>query len=184
MSHSNHPLFACCLLVYCPSYQDCRESCNSGRPFVRGDTAQKGKNPRRKKSPTQLSSGVLQWTTVGRQTRALPVNSTDQGIVWSGATSFNASASWFDCLSFNVRMLFFFFAWCLVLLIRGMDPINSACQGVIALKMFLHYVHYVLYYILTPSESSATLTHRVVLLNEWESDRSPISDIPHVGFRE
>jgi hypothetical protein len=34
------------------------------------------------------------------------VNSTDQGIVWSGATSFNASASWFDCLSFNVRMLF------------------------------------------------------------------------------
>jgi hypothetical protein len=43
---------------------------------------------------------------------------------------------------------------------------------------------YVLYYILTPSESSATLTHRVVLLNEWESDRYPISDIPHVGFRE
>ena len=106
MSHSNHPLFACCLLVCCPSYQDCRESCNSGRPFVRGDTAQKGKNLRRKKSPTQLSSGVLQWTTVGRQTRALPVNSTDQGIVWSGATSFNASASWFDCLSFSVRMLF------------------------------------------------------------------------------
>jgi hypothetical protein len=34
------------------------------------------------------------------------VNSTDQGIVWSGATSFNASASWFDCFSFNVRMLF------------------------------------------------------------------------------
>ena len=33
---------------------------------------------------------------------------------------------------------------------------------------------YVLYYTLTPSESSATLTHRVVLLNEWESDRSPI----------
>jgi hypothetical protein len=33
------------------------------------------------------------------------VNSTDQGIVWSGATSFNASASWFGCLSFNVRML-------------------------------------------------------------------------------
>jgi hypothetical protein len=35
-----------------------------------------------------------------------PVNSTDQGIVWSGATSFNASASWFDCLSFIVRMFF------------------------------------------------------------------------------
>jgi len=43
---------------------------------------------------------------VGRQTRALPVNSTDQGIVWSGATSFNASASWFVCLSCNVLLLF------------------------------------------------------------------------------
>ena len=68
--------------------------------------------------------------------------------------------------------------------IEQSHPINSACQGVIALKIFLHYVLYNLYYILTPNESSATLTHRVVLLNEWESDRSPILDIPHVGFRE
>ena len=43
---------------------------------------------------------------MGRQARALPVNSTDQGIDWSGATSFNASASWFVCLSCNVLMLF------------------------------------------------------------------------------
>ena len=34
------------------------------------------------------------------------MNSTDQGVVWSGATSFNASASWFVCLSCNVLLLF------------------------------------------------------------------------------
>ena len=34
------------------------------------------------------------------------MNSTDQGVVWFGATSFNASASWFVCLSCNVLLLF------------------------------------------------------------------------------
>jgi len=37
--------------------------------------------------------------------RALPVNSTDQGIAWFEATLFNASASWFVCLSCNVLLL-------------------------------------------------------------------------------
>ena len=34
------------------------------------------------------------------------MNSTDQGVVWSGATSFYAPASWFVCLSCNALLLF------------------------------------------------------------------------------
>ena len=43
---------------------------------------------------------------ITEKNQRMPVNSTDQGVVWFGATSFNTSASWFVRLSCNVLLLF------------------------------------------------------------------------------